>query len=73
MPTPDTSKDWEAVAFESYEKDGEKKWKRNFICNLVPDKNGGEGFMLYIPKHMALMGRVRLQPKQEKDTPTNDL
>ncbi len=72
MTAPDTNKDWEAVAFESYEKDSETKWKRRFISNLVPDKDGGEGFTLFIPKHMALIGRVRLQPKQEQDGLVNE-
>lgn len=67
-------KDWEAVAFEDYEKDGEKKWIRHHIAKLVPDNDNGEGYTLFIPKHMALKGRIRIQPKQEKEeSPTNSL
>ncbi|MEM8945036.1 MAG: hypothetical protein AAGD11_07625 [Planctomycetota bacterium] len=71
--TPNMKQDWEAVAFSSYEKNGEKKYIRHFIANLVADNDNGEGMTLFIPEHMALKGKIRLQPKQERnDGPANE-
>ena len=71
MPQP--KKDFEAVVLNSFEHDGEKKWKRTFVGNLVPDKEG-DGYNLYIPEGIAVSGRLRIQPKQEKeDGPSNSL
>lgn len=66
-------KDFEAVVLNSFEHNGETKWKRNFIGNLVPDKEG-DGYNLYIPEGISVSGRLRIQPKQEKDDgPGNSL
>ena len=66
-------KDFEAVVLNSFEHNGETKWKRTFIGNLVPDKEG-DGYNLYIPEGISVSGRLRIQPKQEKDDgPGNSL
>ncbi len=66
MTTPKISKDFEAVILNSYEHNGEKKWKRALIGKLIPYNNGGDGFTLYIPDGLAISGRVRIQPKLER-------
>lgn len=66
-------KDFEAIVLNSYEHNGETKWKRTFIGNLVSDKEG-DGYSLFIPEGLSISGRLRIQPKQEKsDGPTNGL
>lgn len=64
----DVKKDFEAVILNSFEHDGEKKWRRTFIGNLVPDREDGEGYNLYIPEGVSVSGRLRIQPKQAKDS-----
>jgi hypothetical protein len=59
-------KDFEAVVLNSYEHNGETKWRRTFISNVVPDKEG-DGYNVYIPEGISVTGRLRIQPKQEKD------
>lgn len=61
---------FEAVVLNSYEHDGQKKWHRTFIGNLVPDKEG-DGYNLYIPEGIAVSGRLRIQPKQEQNGPSS--
>ncbi len=69
----EVKKDVEAVVLNSFEHDGEKKWKRTYIGKLIPDKQG-DGYNLFIPEGISVSGRLRIQPKQEKsDGPENNL
>ncbi len=73
MTAPNIKKDYESVVLNSYVHEGEKKWKRTFIGNLVPDKNG-DGFNLYIPEGISVSGRLRIQPRQEREEgPTHEM
>lgn len=65
-------KQFEAVVLNSFEHEGETKWKRTWIGNLVPDKEG-DGYSLYIPEGISVSGRLRIQPKQEKETLENNM
>ena len=65
---------FEAVVLNSFDHNGEKKWKRTFIGNLLADNNGGDGYSLFIPEGISVSGRLRIQPKQEKqEGPENSL
>lgn len=65
-------KQFEAVVLNSFEHEGETKWKRTWIGNLVPDKEG-DGYSLYIPEGISVSGRLRIQPKQEKEALENNM
>lgn len=56
---------YEAVILNSYEHNGETKWRRTFIANLKPDQKQNS-FSLYIPEGLSISGRVVIQEKQAK-------
>ena len=59
-----TQTNYEAVILNSYEHEGETKWRRFKIGNLKPNKDG-KSFNLYIPEGITVSGRLLIQERQE--------